>query len=235
MLGFRREAKIMVTFDPGWFGYGALLLVLATGFATQLPHMRLGLALAALLAFPVAVLRAPGVGYALLLSLILLVNLFQIARLWRRDMRVAFSAEEVSLRRLHFDALGPAAARRLIDQGHWISARRGEVLIRENQAAPSLFYLAAGNAAIQRDGADVGNVTDGALIGEATVLDGAHATGTVLLSTNARLWFIPSEVLRAYLTANPDIAATLHEGFARALRGKLASANARLADMPPLS
>src|SRR3546814_1999009 len=66
-------------------------------------------------------------------------------------------------------------------QGHWISARRGEVLIRENQAAPSLFYLAEGRALIQRDGADVGTLADGALIGEATVLDGAHATGTVTL------------------------------------------------------
>ncbi|MGB3802780.1 MAG: NADH:ubiquinone oxidoreductase subunit NDUFA12, partial [Sphingopyxis granuli] len=33
-------------------------------------------------------------------------------------------------------SLGPVEARRLIDQGHWISARRGEVLIRENEAVP---------------------------------------------------------------------------------------------------
>src|SRR3546814_18381254 len=74
-----------------------------------------------------------------------------------------------------------------------------------------------------------------ALVGEATVLDGSHATGTVILTSNARLWFVPAAALRAYLAANPDIAAVLHEGFARALRGKLASANTRIADMPPLS
>lgn len=85
-----------------------------------------------------------------------------------------------------------------------------------------------------RDGVEVGAVSDGALIGEATVLDGAQATGTVTLSTNARLWFIPAAVLRDYLAANPDIAAALHEGFARALRGKLASANARIAEAPSL-
>ena len=90
-------------------------------------------------------------------------------------------------------------------------------------------------ALIQRDGADVGTLADGALIGEATVLDGSHATGTVILTSNARLWFVPAAALRAYLAANPDIAAVLHEGFARALRGKLASANTRIADMPPLS
>ena len=96
-------------------------------------------------------------------------------------------------------------------------------------------FTAETEAAIQRDGADVGTVSGGSLIGEATVLDGAHATGTVTLVDNARLWFVPAAALRAYLTANPDIAGALHEGFARALRGKLASANTRIADRPLLS
>src|SRR3546814_18311931 len=100
------------------------------------------------------------------------------ARGWYRDAGIRFTPEELALRSLHFDGLSAASARRLIDQGHWISARRGEVLIRENQAAPSLFYLAEGRALIQRDGADVGPLADGALTGGATVRDGAHATGT---------------------------------------------------------
>ncbi|PAL20401.1 Crp/Fnr family transcriptional regulator [Sphingopyxis sp. GW247-27LB] len=225
----------MANFNPAWFGYGALLLLLATCFAARIEQVRLGVAAAALLALPIAVFTWHGVGYALLLLAILAVNGALAARGWLRDAGIRFSPEEQALRALHFADLGPAGVRRLIDQGHWISAKRGEVLIRENQAAPSLFYLAEGRALIQRDGAEVGTLTDGALIGEATVLDGAHATGTVTLTTNARLWFVPAAALRAYLAANPDIAAALHQGFARALRGKLASANTRIADMPPLS
>lgn len=221
----------MANLDPLWFGYGALLVLLAASFAARIDHIRLALALAALLALPVAISRWHSLG----LAMILLANVALAARLWLRDANVAFSAEEQLLRRTHFGSLRPAEARRLIDQGHWISARRGDVLIRENQAAPSLFYLADGEAAIQRDGADVGTVSGGSLIGEATVLDGAHATGTVTLVDNARLWFVPAAALRAYLTANPDIAGALHEGFARALRGKLASANTRIADRPLLS
>jgi len=232
----RRETiQAMANFNPAWFGYGALLLLLATCFAARIEQVRLGVAAAALLALPIAVFTWHGVGYALLLLAILAVNGALAARGWLRDAGIRFSPEEQALRALHFADLGPAGVRRLIDQGHWISAKRGEVLIRENQAAPSLFYLAEGRALIQRDGAEVGTLTDGALIGEATVLDGAHATGTVTLTTNARLWFVPAAALRAYLAANPDIAAALHQGFARALRGKLASANTRIADMPPLS
>ena len=224
----------MANFESAWFVYGALLLLLATSFVVRIDYVRIGLAAAALVAVPLVLFREPDVGYGMLVLAILVVNLGILARLWLRERQVSFSAEEEALRREHFGALNPVAARGLIDQGHWISAKRGEILIRENQAAPSLFYLAEGQAAIHRDGAEVGKLSDGALIGEATVLDGTHATGTVLLSSNARLWFVPAAALRAYLAANPAIASTLHEGFARALRGKLASANTRLADRPPI-
>ena len=224
----------MANFDPFWFGYGALLLLLAASFAARLDHVRLALATAALLALPVAIFHWKSIGLAIVLVAILLANVALSARLWLRDAKIAFSAEEQELRRQHFDGLNAVGVRQLIDQGNWISARRGDVLIRENQAAPSLFYLAEGEAVILRDGAEVGMVTGGALIGEATVLDGAHATGTVTLAGHARLWFVPAAALRAYLAANPEIAGALHEGFARALRGKLANANARIADRSPL-
>ncbi|MBN8845232.1 MAG: cyclic nucleotide-binding domain-containing protein [Sphingomonadales bacterium] len=225
----------MASFDPTWFGYGALLVLLAASLVVRVDHVRIGLAVAALLALPVAIMGWSGGGYTLLIIAILLVNLGLIARLWLSNAKVSFTAEEQELRDRHFERLGAASARMLIDQGHWISARRGEMLIRENEAAPCLFYMAEGTATIRRDGADVGALAGGALIGEATVLDGAHATGTVVLTSNARLWFIPAAGLRAYLAEHPDVAGALHEGFARALRGKLASANTRLAEMPPLS
>ncbi len=225
----------MANFESAWFVYGALLLLLATSFVVRIDYVRIGLAAAAVVALPLVFFREPDVGSGMLVLAILVVNIGILSRLWLRDAKVRFSAEEEELRRQHFAGLNPVSARGLIDQGHWISARRGEVLIRENQAAPSLFYLAEGQAVIRRDGADVGKLADGALIGEATVLDGTHATGTVLLASNARLWFVPASTLRAYLAANPDIAGALHEGFARALRGKLASANTRLADRPPIA
>ncbi|BBB10873.1 Crp/Fnr family transcriptional regulator [Sphingopyxis sp. FD7] len=225
----------MASFDSAWFLYGALLLLLATSFVVRIDYARIGLAAAAFVALPLTLFRAADPGYSLLVLAILVVNIGILARLWLRGTKVRFSPEDEELRRRHFPGLGAHAARGLIDQGHWISAKRGEVLIRENQAAPSLFYLADGQATILCDGAEVGRLADGELIGEATVLDGSHATGTVVLASNARLWFVPAAALRAYLAANPGIAAELHEGFARALRGKLANANTRIADRAPAS
>lgn len=235
MPGRDAKSSAMAKFDPALFGYGALFAVLAASLFRHIVPIRLALATAALLGLFASLAGWGGTGHRLLVIAILLVNLALVARAWLRDANIRFTAEERELRKRHFAGLGARSARTLIDQGHWISARRGEVLIREDQAAPSLFYLADGNAAIQRDGVDVGNLEEGALIGEATVLDGGHATGTVTLITNARLWFVPAAALRAWLAANPDVAGTLDEGFARALRGKLASANARIADRPPMT
>lgn len=216
-------------FDPAWLGYAGLLLLLAASLATHPMALRIGLGLAAVAGLLLSLLIVGGVGFAMLFALLLLANLWRIANLAYHEANVAFSAEEQALRDQHFGTMSAQAARRLIDQGHWIGAKRGEVLIREDQAVPSLFYLASGSADIRRGTEVVGSVSDGALIGEATVLDGDSATGTVQLATNIRLWFVPAQALRGYLAANPDIAASLHEGFARALRGKLASANTRLA------
>jgi hypothetical protein len=225
----------MANFDPAWFGYGALVVLLAASLVARVDYVRLALAIAAVLALPLAIRGSSGGGYTLLVLAILLVNLALIARLWLSKAKVTFSAEEQELRDRHFDRIGPASARALIDQGHWISAKRGEVLVREDEAAPCLFYIAEGAAAIRREGVEVGTLGAGELIGEATVLDGAHATGTVVLAGNARLWFIPAAGLRAWLATHPDVAGALHEGFARALRGKLSRANTRIADRAPLS
>lgn len=221
--------------DYSWFGLAGLLLLLAASFAGRLEQMRVGIALAALLALPVTIFGVGHLGATLLILLILGINLVQAMRHWFSDSHIGFTAEEQELRDRHFAQLSRSAARRLISQGHWITARRGEVLIREDQAAPSLFYLADGTALVQREGVDVGTLTSGVLIGEATVLDGVHATGTVSVSSKARLWFVPAAALRSYLAANPEIAAALHEGFARALRGKLSAANTRIADRPSLT
>ena len=168
----------MTNFDSAWFLYGALLLLLATSFVVRIDYARIGLAAAALVALPLTLFRGSDLIYSLLVLAILAVNIGILARLWLRGTKIRFSAEEEALRREHFAGLGAVAARDLIDQGHWISAKRGEILIRENQAAPSLFYLAEGQAAVLRDGIEVGKLSGGALIGEATALvHDAHAVG----------------------------------------------------------
>src|SRR3546814_9598424 len=82
----------MANFDPVWFGYAALLSLLATGFAVRVEQVRLGIAVAALLALPVAVFGWHSLGAPVLLVAILILNLVLAARVWYRDAGIRFTA-----------------------------------------------------------------------------------------------------------------------------------------------
>src|SRR3546814_15247062 len=113
----------MANFDPVWFGYAALLSLLATGFAVRVEQVRLGIAVAALLALPVAVFGWHSLGAPVLLVAILILNPVLAARVWYRDPGIRFTAEELALRSLPFPARRPARPPRRPHQGPGLSAQ----------------------------------------------------------------------------------------------------------------
>jgi CRP/FNR family transcriptional regulator, cyclic AMP receptor protein len=215
--------------DWAWLGHVGIMLMIAAVLTVREPHRSVLFALAAMFGVATSIFVIDRPSYALLFSLLVVAMLLRYALQALKRADVRFSADEVLLRDTHFAGLDPVVARRLIDEGHWIEASRGDVLIHQAQAAPCLFFIAAGAADVTRNGVDVGQCLVGDLIGEATVVDGGSATATVRLSTNARLWFVPAERLRAFLAANPGARSVLQDGFAQALRTKLGDANARAA------
>ena len=215
--------------DLAWLGHGGILLLIAAVLAPRARQRSVLVVLAAMLGMAVNVIVLDRPSYALLFALLIVAVLVKTAVRAMGQANIQFSPEDRLLRDAHLGTMEPALARRLIDEGHWIDGRKGDVLVEEAQAAPCLFYLAAGTATVSREGFDVGRCGAGDLIGEATAVDGGAASGTVRLATAARMWFIPAERLRTFLDAHPAARATLTEGFARALRGKLANANARAA------
>jgi CRP/FNR family transcriptional regulator, cyclic AMP receptor protein len=213
----------------GWLGDVSLVLLIIAILMPRDGQRAVLLIIGATLGIVASIFVLERPSYALLCSLIIVAILLKVAINAYQRVDVRFSDEDKMLRDAHLSAMDPALARRLIDEGHWISGQKGDVLVEEAQAAPCLFYLATGNATVSRDGIDVGRCSAGDLVGEATAVEGGAASGTVRLSTNARLWFVPAERLRAFLTANPSANSALQQGFARALRSKLDAANARAA------
>lgn len=215
--------------DGAWLGHVGIMLLIAAVLVMREPHRSVLFAIAALFGVATSIFVIDRPSYALLFSLLVVAMLLRYALLALRRADVHFSDDENMLRKAHFAELDAVVARRLIDEGHWIDAARGEVLIHQAQAAPCLFFIAAGVAAVERDGVSIGQCSVGDLIGEATVVDGGSATATVRLMTGARLWFVPAERLRTFLGANAAARAVLQDGFAQALRAKLGDANARAA------
>ena len=157
--------------------------------------------------------------------LILLVAAVQVASVVGANQAAKFTAEEKLMLEGPLAGLGRAQARRLIDQGIWMDAREGDVLVKAGEPAAQLYYLATGAGDVHSRGKLVGRVVPGQLIGEATVLGEAAAIATVTVTEPARIWCAQGRTLNAYLAANPDARHALEHSFTVSLREKLDAMN----------
>lgn len=157
--------------------------------------------------------------------LILLVAAVQVASVIGANQAAKFNAEEKVMLEGPLAGLGKAQARRLIDQGIWMDAREGDVLVKAGEPAAQLYYLATGSGDVHSRGNLVGRVVPGQLIGEATVLGEAAAIATVTITEPARIWCAQGRTLNAYLAANPDARHALEHSFTVSLREKLDAMN----------
>ena len=136
-----------------------------------------------------------------------------------------FQRHEQPLRRGPLKGMERAKARGLIDQGLWIDARKGDVLVHDGEPVTHLTWIADGAAEIIVDGSPTGSCGPRSLIGEATVFSGDPATGTVRLTSDSKLWSIEAPALLAYAEAHPDVRQILDHGFTRSLAEKLDALN----------
>jgi len=157
--------------------------------------------------------------------LILLVAGVQVASVVGANKAAKFTAEEKLMLEGPLAGLGRAQARRLIDQGIWMDAREGDVLVKAGEPAAQLYYLATGAGDVHSRGKLVGRFVPGQLIGEATVLGEAAAIATVTVTEPARIWCAHGRTLNAYLAANPDARHALEHSFTVSLREKLDAMN----------
>lgn len=213
---------------PLWIDSGALLIaaggaVAAASLTRGRQWLRVWLVLAGVLAWADITLRDLGLLPVVLATIVLIANGLALLRVSGKGR---LDADGESFHQRHLSRLTPEQASLLIAQGNFIDARAGDILTREGQPVESLHFLVEGVAAVLIDGAIVGRLGPGDLIGEAVLLGDARASATVRLAGDRnRLWFAPKERLAAFLAVQPAIAAELNAATVSALRDKLELAN----------
>lgn len=158
-------------------------------------------------------------------SLLVTVNILQIAREWTANRRVRFSPEEHRFVSARLATLSRADARRLLNMGLWMDGEAGVVLTREDTAVDHLAYLVRGQVDIFLQGRKVGACLPGNFVGEMSVLAQKPASATAIVAAPSRYWLIPTAQLHRLGTKEPHIAAALQMGIARDLRNKIMSGN----------
>ena len=212
-----------------YIGIFAAVLIALIARKRLTNHVMLGVAGALGLLYG---MTAHGMLAVILPFLILIVAGVQAVSVIGANRQARFTSEEQAMFDGPLHGLARAQARRLIDQGVWIDARRGDVLIKEGELAAQLYYLASGGADVHSRGAMVGRIGPGQLIGEATVLGESAAIATVTLVEPSRFWCAQGKSLNAYLAANPDARHALEHSFNVSLREKLDAMNRAAA--PPV-
>jgi len=215
----------------GWLANLSYMLLVASMMTRVALWLRLGVVGSALAGIAYAALYLHDVTLAGWEMALLLVNVVQIARLEWAERRIRFDEREEGLRRTMMAGLPRLHARDLMDRGDWADAAAGEVLVREREMLSDLIYLHEGAANVTLDGMMVGRCVAGDLIGDATVLRGTPATGTVRLAGASCLWRISAEHLRRYLDARPDLRPILEGQINRSLSAKLGTANQLVSDI----
>ncbi len=169
--------------------------------------------------------QAHGAYAVILPALVALVGGVQGASGLLAGRAARFERHEHSLRRGPFKGMNRGKARSLIDQGLWIDASAGDVLMRQGEPVTHLHWVARGAAEVLVEDEPAGTCGPRALVGEANVFSEDTATGTVRLTQASKVWSIEAETLRAYAEAHPDVRQILDHGFTRSLADKLASKN----------
>lgn len=158
-------------------------------------------------------------------SLLVTVNIMQIAREWVIERRATFSPEEARFIKARLSSLSKAEARRLLNMGVWVDGPPGAVLTTENEDVDLLVYLVKGRVDIFLNSKLVGSCGPGNFVGEMSVLGNRPASATAIVAEPSRYWMIPSHRLRALQISNPTLAGAIETGIARDLRNKIVSRN----------
>jgi hypothetical protein len=158
-------------------------------------------------------------------SLLLSVNVFQLAVIRIENSRAHFSDEEAEFVESKFPHLSRAHGRKMLNAGLWVTGEPETTLTTEGEPVHHLIFLASGEATVASAGQVVAVCDPGAFIGEMTVLTGEPANGTATLSKQSRYWAVEAATLRKLVKSIPEIDRALQSGFARNLRDKLVRSN----------
>ena len=149
------------------------------------------------------------------------INLLQSWRLFMERRPVKLTAEEEEVRRLLFKDLPPRKVLQVLSIGSWVTAERGERLIRSGTVPDAVTLIVRGKVRVAKDEQVIGVLESGQLVGSALILSGVQADVEAVVESPVRGMRWQVGTLERYLDANPDTRAAMQRHLARDLAKKV--------------
>lgn len=142
--------------------------------------------------------------------------------LWeRRDLKL--TEEEQELFETVFRSFSPYEFLKVMRVAKWVEYKAAEVVTTEGKPVDSLHLIYHGAVSIRKEGSDIGEARDGAMIGEMSFLSGGNANADVKTIVPTKFVKWEKQDLRALLKRNPSLEIVFQTIFATDLAKKLAA------------
>ena len=149
------------------------------------------------------------------------INLLQSWRLFLERRPVQLTAEEEEVRRLVFQHLPPRKVLQVLSIGSWVTAQPGERMIERGTLPTAVSLIVSGKVRVTKDGATVGVLGAGQVVGSALILSGVQADVEAVVESPVRAIRWDVATLEPYLNANPDTRTAMQRHLARDLATKV--------------
>lgn len=117
-----------------------------------------------------------------------------------------------------FEGLSRRHLRRLAQHADVTSFRRGEFIVRQDQAGGTFYVITEGEAKVVRRGRAVGTLEPGDFLGEIALLDGGPRTADVIALTPVTAIRVFKRAFDRMVAQEPGVAAKILAVVARRLR-----------------
>jgi hypothetical protein len=131
------------------------------------------------------------------------INAVMLLILAIQERKIQFTEEEKEIYQGIFSRLTPFEFFKLIKQAHWKNYEKGDVLIRKDQHAGSIYLIYNGEVRVYLDENREVQLRDGAFIGELSFSLARPANADVVVQTHTRLLYWGQVELRGLLERNP--------------------------------
>jgi Popeye-like protein len=157
-------------------------------------------------------------------SVFMVINLFQIVRLYLERRPVVLSADEQKLHDLAFDSLRPRDFASLLLTGEWRDASAGDRVLTAGEPVGSVCVAISGDVDVRKVDRDLGVIQPGTLIGTGLALTGDPSPVDASFAAPARYFCWPVHELRTFVDKRPEIRASLQRIVNQDLARKLGAA-----------
>ena len=212
----------MTNFSADYFIHAANILLLVAYSVRDILWLRLFAVGASVVSIPYFLLQPTRLWAPLGWTVVFAgINLLQSWRLFMERQPVKLTAEEEEVRRLLFKDLPPRKVLQVLSIGSWVTAQRGERMIKSGTAPDAVALILSGKVRVTRDGHVVGVLGAGQLVGSALVLSGIQTDVEAVVEAPVRAMRWQVGTLERYLNANPDTRTAMQKHLSHDLAVKV--------------